>query len=296
MVSVHGFKPKMALFARSSLTLLNNDLQSKKQPVALDNVLSNYNMVRVNIPPNGNCFFLSIAHTLFNDIIPNRTISSDAYKHIETIGLIKETSNNINEISSTLRMLLIQEWIDNPDQYKPFLDGQSEFETEARLFLNDGHFASQLGNSMPLAMANVLKIPIVVMTQMDNFPIIPIAPRENLQTLPVFVAFDHTGAGHYDAVMQLQPVESTCTREIPTCSCGKQVSTDGCRCGQGAKKKELAPIISCDEFKKRCKCFQGIMGCTEKCQCLGCKNPYGENTGSFASIQKTNSNTTGTRK
>ena len=60
----HGFerfKPKMALFARSSLTLLNNDLQSKKQPVALGNVLSNYNMVRVNIPPNGNCFFLSIA-------------------------------------------------------------------------------------------------------------------------------------------------------------------------------------------------------------------------------------------
>ena len=110
-------------------------------------------------------------------------------------------------------MLLVQEWIDNPDQYKPFLDGQSEFETEARLFLNDGHFASQLGNSMPLAIANVLKIPIVVMTQMDNFPIIPIARRENLQTLPVFVAFDH-----------------------------------------------------------------------------------GENTGSFASMQKTNSNTTGTRK
>jgi hypothetical protein len=58
----------------------------------------------------------------------------------------------------------------------------------------------------------------------------------------------------------------------------KEVSPDGCRCGQGAKKKE-AVISSCDQFKMRCKCFQSITGCTEKFQCLGCKNPYGKNTG-----------------
>ena len=58
----------------------------------------------------------------------------------------------------------------------------------------------------------------------------------------------------------------------------KEVSPDGCRCGQGAKTKE-AVISSCDQFKMRCKCFQSITGCTEKCQCLGCKNPYGKNTG-----------------
>ena len=150
----------MAMFVESSLTLLNNDLQSKKQPVALDNVLTNYNMVRVNIPPNGDCFFLSVAYALLNDIIPNQNIPSDAHKHLDTIGLIKETSYDANKMSSTLRILLVREWMNNPDQYKPFLDGQIEFETEASLFLNGGHFASQLGNSMPLAMANVLKIPI----------------------------------------------------------------------------------------------------------------------------------------
>ena len=103
----HGFErfnPKMAMFAESSLTLLNNDLQSKKQPVALDNVLTNYNMVRVNIPPNGDCFFLSVAYALLNDIIPNQNIPSDAHKHLDTIGLIKETSYDANEMSSTLRI------------------------------------------------------------------------------------------------------------------------------------------------------------------------------------------------
>ena len=272
----------MAMFAESSLTLLNNDLQSKKQPVALDDVLTNYNLVRVNIPPNGDCFFLSVAYALLNDIIPNQNIPSDAHKHLDTIGLIKETSYDANEMSSSLRILLVREWMNNPDQYKPFLDSQIEFETEASLFLNGGNFASQLGNSMPLAMANVLKIPVVVMTKMDNFSIIPITPRESLQSLPVFIAFDH-----YDAVMQVQPSEPT--SENSRYDCKKEVSPDGCRCGQGAKKKE-AVISSCDQFKKRCKCFQGITGCTEKCQCLGCKNPYGKNTGG---MQMT---ATGTRK
>ena len=98
-------------------------------------------MVRVNIPPNRDCFFLSVAHALLNDIIPNQNIPSDAHKHLDTIGLIKETSYDANEMSSTLRILLVREWMNNPDQYKPFLDSQIEFETEASLFLNDGHFA-----------------------------------------------------------------------------------------------------------------------------------------------------------
>ena len=80
-------------------------------------------MVRVNIPPNGDCFFLSVAYALLNYIIPNQNIPSDAaHKHLDTIGLIKETSYDANEMSSTLRILLVREWMNNPDQYKPFLE------------------------------------------------------------------------------------------------------------------------------------------------------------------------------
>ena len=50
---------------------------------------------------------------------------------------------------------------------------------------------------------------------------------------------------------------------------------ESCRCGQGARKKESS-ITSCDNFKKRCKCFQKLKGCTDNCQCLGCENPYGK--------------------
>lgn len=290
--SFEKFKPKMAMFAKSSLTLLNNDLPSEREPEALDNILANYNMVRVNIPPNGNCFFLSIAHALVNYIVPNKSVSNSISSHLAAIGLINEFINDVHTVSSQLRELLVQEWLNNSEQYKPFLhDSQSAFEREASLFLNDGHFAAQLGNSMSLAMANVLQLPIVVITQMENFPVIPITPRESLQCLPIFIAFDHTGAGHYDAVMQ-NPAPKLPTSTPQEASDPQQVCSDGCRCGQGAKKRETV-ITSCDQFKKRCKCFQGVVGCTKKCQCLGCENPYGKNTGAR---QRASTIATGTRK
>ena len=87
----------------------------------------------------------------------------------------------------------VHEWICYPDKYKPFLGANQTLHFESQLFLSDGRFASDLGNSMPLAMANLLKIPTVIMTQMKNLPVIPISPRESLQCLPTFVAFEHSG-------------------------------------------------------------------------------------------------------
>lgn len=83
--------------------------------------------------------------------------------------------------------------------------------------------------------------------------------------MPIFLTFDQSGPGDYDAVeMPLTKCKQP-SKEIP-----KRVmepsNNDSCRCGQGAKK-DKKDTISCDVFKKRCKCFQGIRGCA---------NPYGE--------------------
>lgn len=278
------FQPKHVLFAKSGLTLLNSDLPSKRQSSSLDGVLANYNMARVNIPGNGNCFFQSVAHAIENTIIPNQTISREVINHLDSLGLLDVG----NDICGKLRNLVVDEWLTNPDQYKPFLTGEQTFETEARLFLNDGHFATQLGNSMPLVMANVLKHPVVVVTEMENLPVLPVTPRESIQCLPIFVAFDQSGAGHYDAVVQIPRFEPSSEVQKPTV---EKTESNCCRCGQGVKKKEKGNT-SCDQFKKRCKCFQALKGCTEKCQCLGCENPHGKK---INQNQKTNSST-GTRK
>ena len=79
------------------------------------------------------------------------------------------------------------------DKYKPFLGANQTLHFQSQLFLSDGRFASDLGNSIPLAMANLLKIPTVIMTHMENLPVIAISARESLQCLPIFVAFEHSG-------------------------------------------------------------------------------------------------------
>ena len=103
-------------------------------------------------------------------------------------------------MSHKLRELIVHEWISHPEDYQPFLGVGQLLDHEASLFLNDGHFASELGNCMALAMANLLNLPIVVITQMESMSVVPVTPRETLQCLPIFVAFDHAGVGHYDAV------------------------------------------------------------------------------------------------
>ena len=64
-------------------------------------------------------------------------------------------------MSHKLRELIVHEWISNPEDYQPFLGVGQLLDHEASLFLNDGYFASELGNCMALAAANLLHLPIV---------------------------------------------------------------------------------------------------------------------------------------
>ena len=49
-------------------------------------------------------------------------------------------------------------------------------------------------------MHGTCNLQIVVITQMGSMSVVPVTPRETLQCLPIFVAFDHSAEGHYDAV------------------------------------------------------------------------------------------------
>lgn len=262
-------------FTKSSLTLFHSGLVSSKEPSTLDNVISNHNMVRVSVPPNGNCFFLSVAHSIMNSIIPNVPVSSDLASHLDFLGLM--TCNDKNGMSSRLRELTVHEWMSHTEEYQPFIGTEQTVKHEALLFLADGHFASDLGNSMPLAMANLLKLPLVMISQMESLPVIPITPWETIYCLPIFIAFDHSGAGHYDALAHITgcQIPSDCMKKLSSCDNKDTPSIECCHCGQGARKKQ-SNITSCDSFKKRCKCFQSVRGCSDRCQCIGCENPHGK--------------------
>lgn len=200
---------------------------------------------------------------------------------MENLGLIKGANTDIKQMATALRQTIVDEWLANPSSYEPFLTSKQDYKTEANAFLQDGHFASELGNSMPLAASNALCISIVVFTAMLNFPVLPICPRDRtLSDNPIYLAYDMSFAGHYNGIEQqstLQQEEEQQQRSAPT-QCGNQQQIT-CRCGQGAKRKKMGSI-SCHEYKTGCKCFQNVMGCNMYCQCINCNNPRGKKASS----------------
>ena len=182
-------------------------------------------------------------------------------------------------MATALRQTIVNEWLANPSSYEPFLTSGQDYKSEASAFLQDGYFASELGNSMPLAASNALCISVVVFTAMLNFPVLPICPRDrSLSDNPIYLAYDMSFARHYDGIKQQStPQQEDPMREsVPTqFSNQKQIT---CKCGQGAKRKKMGSI-SCNEYKSGCKCFQNVMGCNMHSQCINC-NPRGKKTSS----------------
>ena len=54
---------------------------------------------------------------------------------------------------------------------------------------------------MVLAMTNFLKMPIGIFSSLENFPTIPILPRQQLHYMPpLFILFNAASCEHYDYV------------------------------------------------------------------------------------------------
>ena len=95
---------------------------------------------------------------------------------------------------------MVTEWTTYPERYQAFLS--TPLENEAQLFLQSGHFFGELGNTMPLALANILSSPLIIFTSLQTMPVLLITPSVIQHATPIIhLAFNHYGAGHYDAVV-----------------------------------------------------------------------------------------------
>ena len=205
----------------------------------LDAFLLLNNLQRIKIPGDGNCFFVSLA-IMIQQQLAKGTLSAEAKAHMENLGLMKGAHTDVKQMAMALRQIIVKEWLANPSSYEPFLTSEQDYEVEANAFLQDGHFASELGNSMPLAASNALRISVVVFTAMLNFPVLPICPRDRtLSDNPIYLAYEMRFAGHYDGIEQQNTVQQDeeQQRSVPSSQCSNQHQIT-CRCGQGAKKKK----------------------------------------------------------
>ena len=97
-----------------------------------------------------------------------------------------------------LRTLFVGEVSENIAYYKNWLTGNNHLEEVAK-FNDDGYFASEVGDLCAKATATLLRIPVVVVTALPTQPTVPFLPQEFISTTPIYISYDHSGPGHYDA-------------------------------------------------------------------------------------------------
>ena len=133
--------------------------------------------------------------------------------------------NTPENLPTQLREAFVNEIIgERQQQYQGFTTGvNSNYEAEAKKFLENGYFASQLGNIMPLAMSNVLQAYIHIFTRDGTSPLY-IRPVLDTQETPIFLVYDPSGPGHYDsAILYTDTCTTHADQKLPKptkCSCG----------------------------------------------------------------------------
>ena len=238
------------------------------------------------MPGDGDCFFHCISESL-TSIAEN----SDIESHLKSIGLSRDMPENEKVI--VLRRLIVEEFFgQNRHVYEPFLVTSTDFyEKEAQKFLEPGFYDSELGNCIPLAISNILQLPIVIFTSMENYPVTHVIPRGRvLSEVPLYLAYDHSGSGHYNVVVEQTTADSGTlslkpsahlTDVLPAASPNSSTKSEEnyktkCSCGRGAARKARENEF-CKTYKSRCPCFRAFQSCNDFCGCRSCANPFGRN-------------------
>lgn len=195
----------------------------------------------------------------------------------------------VEATAQRLRELAVEEWTSHQERYQPFIEGN--IEDQSRLFLQSGYFMGDLGNLMPLAMANLLGSPLVIFSSLETMPVLLITPTSTKEGVPpIYLAFNQFGAGHYDAINVEECGEKlhpTTTLE-PGIGSNNTLFNDGirkCSCGKNSKRNSNKQQFCRDtrEYASRCPCLKRKDGCHSGCLCNLCENPYGKNDKSSSS-------------
>ena len=158
-------------------------------------------------------------------------------QHLKNKGVTKHQS--AENIAMQLWNLVVAEWLTNSAHYFHPIDNTCDFTVEATRFLASGHFAASLGDAMPLAAANALQIPMVLITSVENWPLTIITPEVRVSNVPIYLAFTQDGGDHYDSLIEI----SECT----SFSSGRCLNSVRCRCG--VNSKDSSELNCCEDTK-----------------------------------------------
>ncbi|KAL7670524.1 hypothetical protein ACOME3_005459 [Neoechinorhynchus agilis] len=108
----------------------------------------------------------------------------------------------------TLRHKVVTEWLELSRLYQGFVENQYDFQTEAMRFLDDGYYASEMGDLVPAAIANIfsIKIKIFVMEQgtINSTNVVEVEPSKSIKLdkwRTIYLAYNPSGGGHYNVAV-----------------------------------------------------------------------------------------------
>ena len=100
------------------------------------------------------------------------------------------------------------------------------------------------------------------------------------------------GSGTFHSLLQTSGENANCDSVEPSTSSGiiKDTKDSSCNCGRGRAKNDpdrkfCKQIVRC--MPSRCMCYINMKGCSFKCHCSHCDNPYGTSDNAKASYTLT---------
>ena len=174
----------------SNLLLLDDTVNGNVK----DLDLAKFGLEIENIPKDGDCAFRSILRQLRKMDFDKTEELKD---HLRSLNLMTESED---DDISTLRLLFVQECKKRTDDYLNFFAGsKTKFIERVVEFETKGVFDNAVGDLVPRVCSDLLRVPITILTSIHPQDETEFMPDRLLSNSPIFIAYHHYGAGHYDA-------------------------------------------------------------------------------------------------
>lgn len=170
-------------------------LESGMNNECLRRNLASFGLTVDPVPGNGDCCFNSIVKQIHKLVLDKDDGNNTEFrKHLQqNLGF----KTSVAENTDLLRSLFCREIEENVESYKIWVD--FDINEEVSKFSESGWFNSSLGDLCVLACSNLLQTSIVVITSIPAAPFIPFVPTTVCSKTALFIAYNHSGPGHYDA-------------------------------------------------------------------------------------------------
>lgn len=166
--------------------------------------LASFGLTSDPVSGDGDCVFSSIVKQ--SKKLPQLTEEeSPLAAHLLSSGL----GRTEEEDAYTLRQLFVNN-VQSNELYQVVTGVSPErLNEETELFRERGTFCGNLGDLVVKDCADLLQVPIVVITSLASFPYTTFLPDSVMVSTPLYLAYDATACGHYDATRKQGEYKAT---------------------------------------------------------------------------------------